>query len=732
MADLKENLAFLSAITGMECQEGDFDQITRVASNLYVDGHNYMTGKDWTKLDEQKLNQLCMDMREAVSATSTKNVACIKWNDPWAPVFPVYPYEASKERREQIDEFWKTYEEKRLKNGIKMISRGDNKIKEKTDPSAEQLFWITDRDFWEKGDHAYSNFRGGVREKAGFVRLLLFAQGLTEEEVLDPSKQTDKKKATVQRLKEVIDKKSKLSKEEREQKMEQMLGEAKQAIYQRKLKPLDLNDIDSLEIFADNRVILDEWYALFQIVQANKESSPVCKKMEQQLSNNQNLIGSLMLAEGKRANMVSIVYQEDEEEINRASVTDIPKADSMDIDEITEGLKLQGEIDCRGLGWNEYYKGLIKNGNTGKDKQDEKMFGIENITDPDDQEQLKESVDKYWEAETREEKQNIRNQQVQIVSKYTMNPMEQEKLKSVTKPLKNPLEKLLDKLRKADPSYLVSSDEFKRLKKSLEEAVQAEPEAVAQKMQEVYENANEYILKKAAKPATGHGKERLDVAREIRNTIGDMLVEKDSYYQMAEMFDFIRAPRQAEEGRAKIHQENIIKFTREKLFGKENPKISPLSISEKYKVLTAFMSAEEYYDQRKNSSTDIGKTKERALKFAKKRAEFLNQKMSGTVKEFAENLYSESLKLYKDDNNKDPQKITAKSLKALLVCMQSKDAIMNKHGSILDDKAKRAQILKDCRKMAEKITSKTVKEYSSKHIEKKAPVQKKKPAGPSL
>ena len=739
MVELKENLAYLSDITGMECKEGDFDQITRVASNLYVDGHNYMMGKDWTQLDEQKLEELCTDMREALSETSTKNVARIKWNDPWAPVFPIYPEGATEERKKETEAFWKRYEEKRFKNGIMLKQRAIDKLVDKVEPSANEFFG-EDKEFWKKDTlHAYSAFGGGVnREKGPFVRLLLYARGLTEEEVLDPAQKSEEKKETVQRLKQVIDKESKLSKEEREEKFGQMLSEAEHALYQRKFKPLDLNDSDSLEIYAYNQMIVDEWNAVVQIVGPNKDKSESCRELDSRLDKPILILGDLGDREAYRADMTEHYREQNFEDI---PLEKIPKA-KFDVEEDSviyqmkiDGMTLQAKIDVMGLAWNNVYKDMVSYVHNPKTD----TFKIIYDEDIRENSQIKVLGQQYNAATSKIEKQNVHNEQLQIFGKYSLEPKEQKKLKEVDKPLKTPLEMLFEKLKDADPAYLKSSEEFKKLKASLAEAVNADPDDITQKMQAVYENANEYILRKAAKPATGHGKERLAVAREIRNTISEMLEQKDSYYQMAEMFDFIRAPRQAVDGtKAKLHQENIIRFTREKVLGGKNPDNTPLNDDERCAVATAFTVAEEYYDKAiKKKEKTKEKINETALKKAMNVARFitaqqpLDQKM-----ESAKAMYSEYMKgEMEEERGLDVLKENARNKTIRAIQCQNaarvaeKDIINNKE-NIFGGKEKRMQAFRDCRESAKKKTEQAERAYNRSKEKEQEP--ERKSAGRSL
>lgn len=746
MAGLKENLAYLSEITGMQCKEGDFDQITRVASNLYVDGHNYMMGKDWTQLDEQKLDELCADMREALSETSTKNVARIKWNDPWAPVFPIYPEGATEERKKETDAFWKRYEEKRFKNGVRMFKRAEGQAREMPAPSAKQFF-TEDQDFWMNGNHVYLNFNGDdTRERGGFVRLLLYAQGLTEEEVLNPESRTEEKKKTVDRLKRVVDANSGLSAEEREEEMEKLLGEAENALYQRKLKPLDLNDINSFEDYAYNRMVVGEYADLLQIVEANKGKSDVCNDLFVRFREGESLstIEYILQFESERACRADDSYDpaDDQRKLEDIPLEEIPKAELEELN----GMKQQAKIDVMGLAWNDTYKEMFKyvsNPEAKAEKADLYLGALQ----LDDRVQMKQLGEKYNEAMSKIEKQIIHNEQVQIISKYSLEPEEQKKLKEVNETPKKDAEKiqqketvrmLFEKLKDADPAYLKSSEEFKKLKASLAEAVKADPDDITQKIQAVYENANEYILRKAAKPATGHGKERLAVAREIRNTISEMLEQKDSYYQMAEMFDFIRAPRQAADGtKAKSHQENITRFTREKVLGAKNPDNTLLNDDERCAVATAFMSAEEYYDKaKKDSTTEKTKIKENALKKAKRAAKFIAPQLQEKKMESAGDLYSAYM-IAKKDNDEEltvmkqyAQDMTIRSILLQKAAKATAKDIVNNKETVFGGKEKRMQVLQDCREIAKKNTAQAKKAYNSR--QEKALEPEKKQTGRSL
>lgn len=739
MAGLKENLAYLSEITGMECKEGNFDQITRVASNLYVDGHNYMMGKDWAQLDEQKLEELCTDMREALSETSTKNVARIKWNDPWAPVFPIYPEGATEERKKETEAFWKRYEEKRFKNGIRMFTRAEGQVRKTTDPSAKQFF-AEDQDFWIKGKHAYDNFNGDdTRERGGFVRLLLYAQGLTEEEVLDPESRTEEKKKTVDQLKRVIDANSGLSAEEREEEMGKLLKTAENAIDKRKFRPLDLNDINSFEDYAYNRMVAGEYTDLFQIVDKNKGTSKVCEDTYAVLFREAVSVTNvqyILQFESERACKADDSYNpaDDQRKLEDIPLEEIPKAKLEELD----GMKQQAKIDVMGLAWNDTYKEMFKYVSNPEAKAEEADLYL-GVLQMDDRVQMMQLGEKYNETTSKIEKQIIHNEQVQIIGKYSLEPEEQKKLKEVNEIPKKDAEKiqqketaemLFKKLKDADPAYLKSSVEFKKLKASLAEAVKADPDDITQKMQAVYENANEYILRKAAKPATGHGKDRLAIAREIRNTISEMLEQKDSYYQMAEMFDFIRAPRQAADGtKAKSHQENITRFTREKVLGVKNPDNTPLNDDERCAVATAFTVAEEYYDKAiKKKEKTKEKINETALKKAKNVARFITEQQPLDQKmESAKAMYSEYLKgEMKEERGLDVLKENARSKTIRAIQCQNaarvaeKDIVNNKE-NIFGGKEKRKQAFRDCQESAKKKTEQAERAYNrSKEPERKS------------
>ncbi len=739
MAGLKENLAYLSEITGMQCKEGDFDQITRVASNLYVDGHNYMMGKDWTQLDEQKLDQLCTDMREALSETSTKNVARIKWNDPWAPVFPIYPDRATEERKKETEAFWKRYEEKRFKNGVRMFTRAEGQARKTTDPSAEQFF-AEDQDFWMNGNHVYLNFNGDdTRERGGFVRLLLYAQGLTEEEVLDPESRTEEKKETVDRLKRVIDANSGLSAEEREEEMGKLLKTAENAFDKRKFRPLDLNDINSFEDYAYNRMVAGEYADLFQIVDKNKDTSKVCGDTYAVLfrkAESVTIMEYILQFESDRACKADDSYNpaDDQRKLEDIPLEEIPKAKLEELD----GMKQQAKIDVMGLAWNDTYKEMFKYVSNPEAKVEKADLYL-GVLQEDDRVQMMQLGEKYNETTSKIEKQMIHNEQLQIIGKYSLEAKEQEKLKEVNEiPKKDAVGMLFEKLKDADPAYLKSSEEFKKLKASLEEAVKADPDDITQKMQAVYENANEYILRKAAKPATGHGKERLAAAREIRNTISEMLEQKDSYYQMAEMFDFIRAPRQAADGtKAKLHQENITRFTRKEVLGVENPDNTLLNDDERCAVATAFMSAEEYYDKaKKDSTTEKTKIKENALKKAKRAAKFIAPQLQEKKMESAGDLYSAYM-IAKKDNDEEltvmkqyAQDMTIRSILLQKAAKATAKDIVNNKETVFGGKEKRMQVLQDCREIAKKNTAQAKKAYNSR--QEKALEPEKKQTGRSL
>lgn len=167
---------------------------------------------------------------------------------------------------------------------------------------------------------------------------------------------------------------------------------------------------------------------------------------------------------------------------------------------------------------------------------------------------------------------------------------------------------LLNELKEADPAYIVSSTEFKMLKKALQSAASAENKDFEKKMRVAYIWANEYILEKAASPVTDYGKKRLNIARKIRNCLGDKMQGKDRYYQLAEAFDFYRAPEQVgteghEDALAKKHKEEAEKFVRQDLLGKRNEEVKNEDENKEYLyMLSAFMIAENKLADYGNSS----------------------------------------------------------------------------------------------------------------------------------
>ncbi len=532
MPKLKENLEYLSKITGKKCEEGNFEQITNVASNLYVNGRNYIGQKDWDILDEEKLNTLCSEMQTALKKGSGQYVACIKWNDPWAEPVPVFPEKATEEEKNEIINYWKTYEEKKAEENQTLAGETDGRVDELIG-KLDDFFLTNGEKFWNQSSNQIYGGFSTPRERNAFLRLVLMKRGVPEEEVFDQKKHFELKTQIVAELREVLDPESSLNAQERAEKLDGLLTEAETAFNSRRLKAIDLNDLGIRDNSVYNKIIYDEMTGLLQIEEKNKDRYP-----------------ELINPHYEKINILNEVMES-------RSTMEMARSGKW---QMVASLDAQDKIDREGyVTWKKNYQNQIQNGNN-KNAKRYFMTYMSMSDSPDAEKKMDNFTNQYDNAKSAEERANIHQEQLKFARNY------REQWEKYIQRL-NKIKELLGNLKKEESVFLINSSEFNKLKKSLEEAAKAEQDQLDGKMQEVYENAKDYISKKGEQPRTSHGKKRLGVAKEIRDYLESQLKDSPKKEPKEEALEnqLTDSPKKEQKTEIETYQKEVERFLPENM-----------------------------------------------------------------------------------------------------------------------------------------------------------------------